>query len=401
MKICFVLDSIYNLGGAQRCTVMIANELVKKNYDVTIICTQSISSTKKNNYGLSDNVKILQVKMNNKIQKILSIWSKFFIYLNNNTNLFKNNASLLEKIYYRKYKNGFKEIEKILNEEKYDVIIGVSSFFSIFITLLNINYPCKLIGWQHSNSERYFNLKGEFLWHQDALVKKALAKLQKYIVLTNVDREYILKNFKYDSTVINNPLSFEIDKISNMNNKNIISVGRYNNVKGFDLLIQAFSDVAKVHPEWKLKIVGDGKEEKNLKNLVKSLNLEENVYITGKSKNIINDYLNSEIYILSSRAEGMPLVVLEAMECGLPIVSFDLPCIHEIITDKNGFAVEYLNIEELSSKINFLIENEKLRKEMGKASKKTAKNFSMNIIIKKWEMVLNETNNTKIKKNIK
>ena len=132
------------------------------------------------------------------------------------------------------------KIEDYINQEKFDCIIGVSSYYSALVSLLKLNYNPKRIGWQHSTTERYFNLKGKFLWHQDAIVKNMFLNLNEYIVLTDIDKKELKKLYNVEVTRIYNPCSFKTNEKSKLNSKVFLAVGRLDKVKGFDKLIEAF-----------------------------------------------------------------------------------------------------------------------------------------------------------------
>ena len=125
------------------------------------------------------------------------------------------------------------------------------------------------------------------------------------------------------------------------------------------------------HSAWILEIYGEGSLRKELQDKIDSLNLTDTLVLKDNEKNIQSKYLEGSIYVMSSRYEGMPMVLLEAMSYGLPLVSFDCPCgPKDIIKDgKNGFLIKFGNTNEMAEKINYLIENENERIKMGKKSK--------------------------------
>jgi GalNAc-alpha-(1->4)-GalNAc-alpha-(1->3)-diNAcBac-PP-undecaprenol alpha-1,4-N-acetyl-D-galactosaminyltransferase len=144
---------------------------------------------------------------------------------------------------------------------------------------------------------------------------------------------------------------------NNRGEKNILAVGRLNRLKGFDRLIKAFSHLDQ--KDWKLAIIGEGSERNNLENLIYDLNLEAYISMPGRTKAIEKWYKKSAIFVLSSRIEGFPNVLCEAMAYGCACVSFD--CIagpNEIITDKvDGYLVKNGDINALTAKMDFLINN--------------------------------------------
>ena len=171
-----------------------------------------------------------------------------------------------------------------------------------------------------------------------------------------------------------------------MDNKNVIAVGRYSHQKGFDLLVEAWSVVAKKHPDWILNVYGDG-DRTELQNKIDELNLTKSFIANEKTDAIIQKYLESSIFVLSSRYEGFGLVLIEAMNCGVPPVSFACPTgPKDIITHgEDGILVENGNIEQLAEKICYLIENEDVRKKMGRNARENVKKFKKEIIMDQWK----------------
>jgi glycosyltransferase involved in cell wall biosynthesis len=186
--------------------------------------------------------------------------------------------------------------------------------------------------------------------------------------------------------VIYNPLSFFPDSTSNCTSKQVRAVGRYMPQKGFDRLIPAWKQISKKHPDWVLKIYGDGMRT-SLQNQINELQLNSSCFLEPSTPNIVDRYLESSIFVLSSRFEGFGMVITEAMACGVPPVSFACPCgPKDIIKDgEDGLLVENENIEQLTEKICYLIENEDVRKEMGKKARINVERFKVENIAKQWD----------------
>lgn len=166
--------------------------------------------------------------------------------------------------------------------------------------------------------------------------------------------------------VIYNPLPFFPEQVSDGNRKQVIAAGRYVPQKGFDRLIPAWQLVARKHPDWVLRIYGDGMRAE-LQQLIDSLGITSSCILEPTVPNIVEKYCESSVFVLSSRFEGFGMVIIEAMACGVPPVSFTCPCgPRDIIDDgKDGLLVEDGNIEELAEKICYLIENEENRQGNG------------------------------------
>lgn len=192
--------------------------------------------------------------------------------------------------------------------------------------------------------------------------------------------------------VIPNALPFVPENATNCSEKKIISVGRLALQKGYDLLIEAWKIVAALHPDWTLDIYGSGEDYEKIQFLINKYQLNNSVTINPPTNDIINKYIESSIYVMSSRFEGLPMVLIEAMSCGLPCVSFACPCgPSEIIRDnEDGYVVPFGDIDGLASRICLLIENEWIRKEMGLMARKNIMRFSVENVMKKWESLFND-----------
>ena len=160
----------------------------------------------------------------------------------------------------------------------------------------------------------------------------------------------------------------------------------HDNRKGFDIQIKLWKEVVEKHPTWILDIYGDGKERDSLQQLVESLNLNMNVKLHGNSNNMQHHYLNASIFLFTSKAEGLPMVLIEALSYGIPCVSYDCPTgPSDIITNNSdGFVVDQHNFQVLKEKLLILIENEELRIKMGKSARKHAERYTPTKVAKQW-----------------
>ena len=220
----------------------------------------------------------------------------------------------------------------------------------------------------------------------DFCLFRQLRQLKRFIVLSHEDaREWTeLDNVE----VIYNPLPFFPAQVSDGNRKQVIAAGRYVPQKGFDRLIPAWQLVARKHPDWVLRIYGDGMRAE-LQQLIDSLGITSSCILEPTVPNIVEKYCESSVFVLSSRFEGFGMVIIEAMACGVPPVSFTCPCgPRDIIDDgKDGLLVEDGNIEELAEKICYLIENEETRKEMGRQARVDVQRFKIENIAEQWKQL--------------
>jgi len=261
----------------------------------------------------------------------------------------------------------------------------------------NIHDGSRKIGELHFNKSIYRNFYKSFLpkfinkfianeW-QKALIKE-IKRLDTFIVLSKEDKKSwgALDNIR----VIYNPIKFFPNESSTCTNKKVIAVGRYTYQKGFDLLVDAWAIVTKKHPEWELNIYGSG-DYQSYQELANTKNIGNTLKCHPSVNNIYEKYLESSIFVLSSRYEGFVLVLIEAMSSGLPAVSFDCHCgPKEVIQNGyNGYLVKEKDIKALADNINTLIENNEDRKVMGQNAKKSVIRFKEENIIKNWIELFN------------
>ena len=364
MKIAYCTPSLYIPGGVERVLTTKANYLADvAGYDVYIILTDR--KEKAPYYPLSDKIHIINLDINFE-----ELWSLSFV---------KKGITYLKK--QRVFK---KRLSKVLCDIKPNITIS--------LLRREINFLCDLkdgskkVGEMHINRQNYRNFEAddtnfikkifEKYWIYSLI--KQLKRLDCFIVLSDEDK----KNWKEldNIIVIPNPLPpVTISQTSTTENKKVIAVGRYVYQKGFDLLVEAWKTVAEKHPDWHLYIYGRGD-----KNNYKTVN---NCHFEDAVENINDKYAESSIFVLSSRFEGFGMVIIEAMKCGVPAVSFACPCgPKDIITNgKDGFLVENGNTKQLAERICYLIEHEEERKEMGKNAIETAKKYDINEIGKRWK----------------
>ena len=370
MKIAYCTPSLYIPGGVERVLTTKANYLADvAGYDVYIILTDG--KEKAPYYPLSDKIHIINLDINFEELWSLSFVKKGIVYLKK------------QRVFKRK-----------LAETLYDIKPDIT----ISLLRREINFLCdikdgsKKIGEMHINRQNYRNFEPndtnfikkifERYWMHSLI--KQLKCLDCFIVLSQEDKE----NWKEISnvTVIPNPLPpITVSQTSTTENKKMIAVGRYVYQKGFDLLVDAWETVAEKHPDWHLYVYGRRRGDKSNYKSVNNCHFEDAV------ENINDKYAESSIFVLSSRFEGFGMVIIEAMKCGVPTVSFACPCgPRDIITEgKDGFLVENGNTQQLAERICYLIEHNEERKKMGRNAIETAKKYDINEIGKQWVCLFN------------
>ena len=271
-----------------------------------------------------------------------------------------------------------------LNEGSYDVIIGDHAPLAVRLATCKSQLKnTKLIGWVHNSYEALFGKNSLYIGTElRKHYEYQLQKLDYTIVLCHDDAQ----KYHFPVEVIYNPLTLIPGKPSSGISKKFLAIGRFSHLhKGFDLLIKAFHIFAKNNNDWTLHIVGEGVEEPLYRQLIHDYQLEKRIYIQPFTNHIQSYYSEAQIYILSSRWEGMPLVLMEAMSHGLPIISSNLPVSKEIMGDF-GIYFENGNINQLAQKMHdaTLIDWQKKSKE----ALEIAKRFNIDNIIKQWKAMI-------------
>jgi glycosyltransferase involved in cell wall biosynthesis len=259
------------------------------------------------------------------------------------------------------------------------------------ITHVMTFHPTIGLGFSRVNRKNVIWIATEHGSPLDYTFKRRLANLYTYskadklVLLTEAYAQYYRKRGIKNVSVIPNPVSFQSEKVSPLTSKTIVSVGRLEQVKRFDLLLRAFAIVHSQHPDYVLKIVGGGSLENELKSLADELGIASSVEFMGIRNDVQDILMDAKIMVISSEYEGFSLVALEAMECGLPIAAFELPPLLEMNDGSDIFSfVPFGDYVGLADKINNLIENPELLRVSGENAKKRAADYSLSAIGSKW-----------------
>ncbi len=210
-----------------------------------------------------------------------------------------------------------------------------------------------------------------------------------FLLLTQHDADRFERDGFNNVAVLANPLTLYPEAGSVLTAKTVINVGRYHDQKNQRALIDAFALVHARHPDWTLRLVGDGPLEAQLRAQIDTLGLADCVELVGPSQRVEAELMASSIFALSSDFEGLPLVLTEAMACGVPCVSFDCaPGIREIIRDEeDGLVVPPRDVPALADAICRLIADEPLRRRLGAAARDNIRRFSGVEILRQWHEV--------------
>lgn len=216
-------------------------------------------------------------------------------------------------------------------------------------------------------------------WRASAIVMQTRGSLE---VLSEKARER--------AVVINNPVERMAEPRPKHGQPVLAAVGRLTPQKGFDLLIDAFAKVAPLHPDWKLRIWGDGEIRQQLELQVANLGLTERIELPGISKNVAEWIDDTDAFVFSSRYEGFGNALAEAAGAGLAVVSFDCPYGPSDIIDhgRNGLLVPPENVAALSTALGRVMGDKDLRQQLGAAAREDIQRFAPHIIIAQWDALL-------------
>ena len=377
LKIVYLTPALYMAGGVERVLTLKANYFAEHfGYDITIILTEGCD--KPLFYKLSDKIKVINLNIGFEELWTCSFVKKIFVYL-------------------KKQRQFKKALTKELMLICPDVTVSLLRREINFIN--DIPDGSRKIGELHINRANYRN----FSTQNVGIVKRLFAKywsynlvshlrrLDKLVVLTEKDREAWVE---LDNVVaIPDPLSLSPQTVSPLTENRVVAVARYSHEKGIDLLLRAWAIAEKRASGWRLDVFGDG-DRTPYNQLIEDLHIDgSRCELHGRTDNVEAEYVNSSIFVLSSRFEGFGMVLTEAMACGLPVVSFDCPWgPRSIITDgADGLLVENGNVEALADGLIRLIGDDDLRRRMAANGIKNVQRFSIDYIAERWKKLFEST----------
>lgn len=385
--------NIFGMGGTVRTVLNTANHLVDRGYNIEIISL--FKRQRKEFFYIDPRIKVTVLHdvttWNTKSKNIKARFGNFL--LSKRTKLIHKEE---EAIHFFSLMSDIK-LYTFIKTIKNGILITTRPSFNLFAAKY-ANKGVILVGQEHLNFSIYPK-------KMQKSIMKFYPKMDYLLTLTDDDTDDYRNIFRNSNLIVKKITNSipDIEPIkASLKDKTIIAAGRLTEQKGFDLLIKSFSKVVEKHPDWKLKIFGIGSEKNNLLSLILKEDLYNNVFLMGATDNIQKELVRSSIYVLSSRFEGFGMVIVEAMQCGLPVVSFDCPKgPSEIIkSGVDGILVENGNIEMLASSINYLIENPNILLKMGKQALVNVDRYSTRNIGEKWESLFDDIQKNNRKTNI-
>ena len=376
MKIVYSATNIYLVGGIETSTIAKANALANiEGNELWIIVTDS---KREPVMPVDERIRVVNLDVN------------YFDCKHNWRILQTLDALNKKRLHKKRLRDCLKSIDP-------DVVISTGLQDKSFLPALRTrkdqifireiafvsNYKSLLAqGWY----DKFIARVGEFLDYHFFI-----HRYDKIILLTEEDR---LLNWKGSNevTVIPYPIIIKHSLRAALNEKIVVAAGRLVYQKNFSSLIRAWEKVHTKHPDWTLNIWGQGELKNHLEQQIEAGNLGGTVSLKGVTTDLISRFAESSIFVSSSVLEGLPLVMLYAFSCGLPVVSYDYPTgPKDTITDgKDGFLVKAGDESGLAERICYLIEHECERKKMGMAAFEESKRYAMEVIMDKWMVLFKE-----------
>lgn len=336
-KIFFIISSLKHSSGSERVACILANKLVKQlNFDVTII-----------NRDANLNEVAFPLDSRIKVNKILGSQLSFYHTL-----------------------------AKTVKSENPDFVV-VHNMGKLSLLCSLIPRIKKLVTLEHVS----FTSRPKFV---QILSKILYRKIDQVVTLTLRDN-LSFEKFHSNVTVIPNFSPFPVTIKNNFVHKQIVSIGRLTDQKNYLHLLKAWEKISDLLPDWKLCIYGEGEHKVLLADYIK-VNKLPNVFLKGVTSNVQDVYDSSDFFVMSSKYEGLPMVLIEAQSFGLPIVSYDCPNgPSDIIKDKvNGYLVEDQNIDQLADRILLLASSPLDLVKFSQNSLKNAENYQPEKILHLW-----------------
>lgn len=369
MKIIYCTHSTYNPGGMERVLLNKVTYLSQlPGWDVSVVTTDQ--HQRPPFYPFPEKVRMTDLDINYSDDNDKGAWKKITGYL-------------------RKRREHKRKLTALLEKERPDIVVSLYPSESSFIPdikdgskkVLELHF-CKFFRLQYGR-------KGLLGWidrlrtRQD---ERIVRRFDKFVVLTHEDMGYWgnLPNIE----VIPNAAMQVSESCSDVTDKRVIAVGRLDYQKGFDRLIEAWELIQRTgkFADWQLDIFGQGEWREMLQRMVDEKGLQGTVQIHRPTRQIGEEYVKSSLLVMSSHYEGFPMVMIEAMACGLPVVSFDYKCGPKDIIQHgiNGLLVPEGDVKALANAMMEVMTDEVYRKMLSRNAKKVVDTYSEEAVMRQW-----------------
>lgn len=367
MRICYCIDSLSVLGGIQSVTVAKANALAAIPGNEVYILVGDTSVSNGATYSVVPAVKVIDLGTNIYGSNVRNLVGSLF----NQLNVFRR----LRRAYLR-----------VFSEIRPDIVISTGSAEKFILPSVAGQAKCirEIHFAKHYRKlyARTFHEKIVAFIGEKLDYVFSIKRYDKVLSLTNEDYEENWKRWD-KMEVMPNPYPLKERSVSTSRSKTIISTDRLDPIKNFPLLIKAFASIASAFPDWTLEIYGVGSKKEQLLELINVLGMTDRVFLKGYTSDVMSVLEKAAFFAFSSNCEGFPMSIIEAMGCGLPVVSTQCPCgPKDIITPgKDGFLVPVDDEKALAEKMSLLMADDELRCRMGAAARERAADFSIDKII--------------------
>lgn len=369
MKILYCTHSTYNPGGMERVLLNKVTYLSQlPGWEISVVTTDQ--HHRPPFYPFPEKVRMTDLDINYSDDNDKGAWKKIFGYL-------------------RKRKEHKRKLTALLEKERPDIVVSLYPSESSFIPdikdgskkVLELHF-CKFFRLQYGR-------KGLLGWidrlrtRQD---ERIVRRFDKFVVLTNEDKGYWgnLPNIE----VIPNAAMQVSESCSDVTDKRVIAVGRLDYQKGFDRLIEAWELIQRTgkFADWRLDIFGQGEWKEMLQRMIEEKGLQHSVQIHRPTRQIGEEYVKSSLLVMSSHYEGFPMVMIEAMACGLPVVSFDYKCGPKDIIQHgiNGLLVPEGDIKALANAMMEVMTDEAYRRMLSRNARKVVDTYSEEAVMARW-----------------
>ncbi len=360
MRIAFVIFSLSG-GGAERVASTLVNYWANAGDQVTLV---TIDSSDSDFYSLDSRVMRIALDLRRRSRN----WAEFV----------RNNVQRV------------RHLRKVIRACEPDVVVSFLDTTNVLVLLASLGLGVPIVVSERTDPRRH-SLSRIPRW-----LRRLVYPLAGGLVVQTHDvgswaRQIVCGEAVY---VIPNPVAqLPADFCRSDETKRrrtAIAIGRIDFFKGFDLLLAAFACCSEKHPDWSLRIIGDGPERERLTMLAAELGLEHRFRLDGIVKEPNSILHEADLFVLSSRYEGFPNALLEAMACGLPVISFDCPSgPREIIRDGiDGVLVPPGDVEALANAMDRLMGTEQERRRLGARAVEVCERFSVSRVMAMWQDVL-------------
>lgn len=357
-EICYTVPSISSRNGVTKVVANITNALCRTGkYNITVL---AVDGTEDNAIALNDEIKVITIGANangNKLNYLMQI---------------------------------ILGVRRVLSSYTPDIIVvsGAEYVLPFSLALCGKGKSISMFQWEHRNFDAGPKFRLEWLGKRWALAFwkgiVCITKRDAMLYMSHTDKKDKINQI-YNMNAFN-----AIRKPYNRRSKKIISCGYLAPIKGFDMLVDVAKKVFDQHPDWQWDIYGEGNEKDRLEQLIEKRGLRGKVVLKGYNPNINEIYGQYSFFVMTSRMEGMGMVLIEAQKAGLPVVSFDCKCgpSDVIVNGENGYLISCFDIDNMANKICDLIEHEELRSFFSQNSEMCLAEFEKKVIIDKWYSLL-------------